>query len=171
VKSTAIQKLLEFGYNVFVPVGETNRIVVEINNKLHAALVKKIFVANHSPMLRIVEYKDKEQLIIGADTCTYIIAVDEEIGTVWLLPTKDLPLAGRVRLGPRYECYKLCPTEQQSTRKSLAEALKEEDLNKAASHLLADKTGETEDELNILELLHRKESNNESGANNLQVNS
>lgn len=119
----AIGRLLCEGEDVYECVGKISKVVLSKNDGLKKAIILKAYEPDKgNAVIRIPD---------NVSRFVYVIASYPEKRLAWLIPVEDISALKAIRLGERWECYKLGVTATKMERElrqktlGLAKSLKE----------------------------------------------
>lgn len=150
----AITILLQHNYQVFLPVGHSQRVfVIDTSKGLRLCVLVPAYKTDRDPIVRLVSGRGRAACMSQLANFHIIAAIDESTDRLWLIPYEDLPLAKSIRLGNKCSCYLVTKQEGKDSKLGLMrENITKEDVAKHFSNTITKTTvGETSED--ILKLL------------------
>ena len=106
-KLIAVSKLLDAGYNIFLPVSSRYLdydYLIESNKQFYITIVLPVHLINNTPVAKLVFGKPPR---LRSNDIHTVCCVREETKQVWLIPFSDIQDCTSVSLKKRYDQYLL----------------------------------------------------------------
>ena len=98
--------LLICGIAVYTKIGYSNHHIIYIDGELHKVFFHRARVDKHGSIADVTKISLANDYIVS-NSDSYALMVDIEAQLCWLIPMSDIWNARSIRLGPKYDKYKL----------------------------------------------------------------